>query len=153
MSISQTLCTSFKQQLLLGVHDFRVGGTGDTFKLALYTGAASLGPDTTAYTTSNEVSGPGYSAGGITLTKLGTGSGDNTGFTSFSNAVFAGATFTAYGALIYNTTPSALGPDGSVLVNPAVCVLDFGGARTVTANTFTIQFPANNASNAIIRIG
>ena len=151
MSISQTLCTSFNQQLLLGVHDFRVGG--DTFKLALYTGAASLGPDTTAYTTSGEITGTGYSAGGATLTNLGVGVGNELGFTSFANVTFPGATFTAYGALIYNTTPSALGPTGNVLVNPAVCVLDFGGARTVTANTFTIQFPAFNANNAIIRVG
>jgi len=150
VSISQTLCTSFKQQMLLGVHDFRVGG--DTFKLALYTSLADIGAATTAYTTTGEISGTGYSAGGVTLTSLGTGADNGVGFTSFANAAFPGATFTAYGALIYNTTPSALGPTGNVLVNPAVCVLDFGGARTVTANTFTIQFPANNAANAIVRI-
>jgi hypothetical protein len=151
VSISQTLCTSFKQQLLLGVHDFRVGG--DTFKLALYTTMADLGAGTTAYTTSGEISGTGYSAGGITLTSLGASAADGTGFISFANATFSGASFTAYGALIYNTTPSALGPTGGTLVNPAVCVLDFGGARTVTANNFVIQFPANNAANAIVRVG
>jgi hypothetical protein len=151
MSISQTLCASFKQQILLGVHDFRVGG--DTFKLALYTSNADLGASTTVYTSNGEISGAGYSAGGIALTNLGVSNSNDVGFTSFSNAVFVGATFTAYGALIYNTTPSALGPDGLTLVNPAVCVLDFGGARTVTANNFTVQFPANNSANAIIRIG
>lgn len=155
MSVVQSLCTSFLQQLLLGVHDFRVGGTGDTFKIALYTANANLGPDTTAYTTSGEASGANYTAGGISLTNIGTGA-DTTSqvaFTNFANAVFTNVTLIARGALIYNTTPSALGPDGNVLVNPAVCVLDFGADRSVTGSNLTVQFPANNANDAIIRIG
>lgn len=154
MTISQTLCTSFLQQLMLGVHDFRVGGTGDTFKIALYTANATIGPNTSAYTTSGEVVGANYTAGGITLSNLGTGS-DTTSqvaFTNFANAVFTNVSLTARGALIYNTTPSALGPDGA-LTNPAVCVLDFGADRTVSGQNFVVQFPPNNAVNAIIRIG
>jgi hypothetical protein len=150
--INQTLCTSFKRELLLGVHDFRVSG-GDTFKIALYTANADLGAGTTAYTSAGEVSGPGYVAGGIVLTSEGTASNNATGYANFLTATFPAATLTARGALIYNTTPSALGPGGVVLINPAVCVLDFGADRTASNSTFTIQFPANTAESAIIRIG
>jgi len=149
--ISQTLCTSFKQELLLGVHDFRVSG-GDTFKIALYTAAANLGADTSQYTSVEECTGAGYVAGGVTLTRLGVATGGTTGFASFSNAAFAGVTLTARGALIYNTTPSANGASGSPLTNPAVCVLDFGEDKAVVADTFTVVFPANDATSAIVRI-
>jgi len=153
VSLSQSLCTSFKQQLLLAVHDFRVGG--DTFKIALYTGNASLGPGTTAYTSDGEVTGTGYTAGGIALTSLGTGANATSmvAFADFVDAVFSGVTLTARGALIYNSTPSALGPDGNPLVNPAVCVLDFGAERSAVGQDFTVQFPAADATNAIVRIG
>ena len=151
--LNQTLCTSFKAQVLLGVHDFRVTG-GDTFKIALYTAVANLGPDTTQYSATGEATGTNYTAGGIILTRLGvtTNNATQQGFTSFVNAVFTNVTLTARGALIYNTTPSANAADGTPLVNPAVCVLDFGEDKTVTAQNFTIQFPANLASQAIVRI-
>ena len=151
--LNQTLCTSFKAQVLLGVHDFRASG-GDTFKIALYTAVANLGPDTTQYTTTGEVTGTNYTAGGIVLTRLGvtTNDANNQGFTSFGNAIFSNVTLVARGALIYNTTPSANAEDGTVLVNPAVCVLDFGEDKTVTTNNFVVQFPVNAASTAIIRI-
>lgn len=151
--LSQTLCTSFKAQVLLGVHDFRATG-GDTFKIALYTAAANLGPNTTQYTTAGEATGTNYTAGGIILTRLGvtTNEANNQGFTSFGNATFSNVTLTARGALIYNTTPSATAEGGAVLVNPAVCVLDFGEDKVVTANNFVVQFPVNAALTAIIRI-
>jgi hypothetical protein len=147
--IVQTLTDSFKQQLLLGVHDFRVGG--DTFKLALYTAEADLGAGTTAYTSTGEVTGGGYSAGGAILVSEGVSVQNGTAFVTFTNVVFPGATFTTRGALIYNTTPSANGPDGA-LTNPSVAVLDFGSDKTVTSNSFTIQFPADTPAAAIIRI-
>jgi hypothetical protein len=149
--INQTLCTSFKRELFLGVHDFRVVG-GDTFKLALYDATADLGADTVAYTTAGEVSGPGYTAGGIVLTRMGTEQSGTTAFTDFQTVAFTGATFTARGALVYNTTPSALGPSDGPLVNPAVCVLDFGSDKTVTSGTFAVQFPPRSATTSIIRI-
>lgn len=151
--LNQTLCTSFKAQVLLGVHDFRQTG-GDTFKIALYTANANIGPNTTQYTTDGEVTGTNYTAGGITLTRLGvvTDTASEQGFTSFGDATFSNVTLTARGALIYNTTPSANAEDGTVLVNPAVCVLDFGSDKTATAANFVIDFPTNTASTAIIRI-
>jgi hypothetical protein len=137
------MCTSFKVQLMQGVHNFTTG-TGNTFKLALYDNNASFTAATTAYTSSNEVANSGsYSAGGGTLTNITPTSSGTTAFTDFADLSFTSATITAYGALIYNS--SAAG-------NPAVCVLDFGGAKTSTSGTFTIIFPAATASDAIIRI-
>ena len=137
------MCTSFKQQILQGVHDF-TASTGDTFKLALYDNSASFTAATTAYTATGEVSASGsYSAGGGTLTNITPTSSGTTAFTDFADLSFTSATITAYGALIYND--SAAG-------DPAVCVLDFGGAKTSTSGTFTIIFPAATASDAIIRI-
>lgn len=146
MAITQAMCTSFKDELLEGVHDFRAVG-GDTFKLALYTSAATLGASTTAYTSSNEVSASGsYSAGGGTLTNISPTTTGTTAFTDFDDISFTSATITARGALIYNTTPT------HTYTNPAVVVLDFGGDKTSTSGTFTIQFPTASASDAIIRI-
>ena len=145
MPISQAMPTSFKQQLLEGVHDFRASG-GDTFKLALYTSAANLGASTTAYSATNEVSGAGYSAGGATLSAVNPSTSGTTALTDFADVTFSGATITARGALVYNTTP------GHTYTNAAVAVLDFGSDRTSTAGDFTIVFPAADATNAIIRI-
>jgi hypothetical protein len=136
------LCTSFKVELLVGTHNFTTG-TGDTYKLALYDNSASFTAATTAYTATNEVSGTGYSAGGGTLTNVTPTSSGTTAFIDFADLTFSTATITAYGALIYNS--SAAG-------NPAVCILDFGGAKTSTAGDFTIVFPTADASNAIVRI-
>jgi hypothetical protein len=136
------LCTSFKVELLVGTHNFTTG-TGDTYKLALYDNSAAFTAATTAYTVTNEVSGTGYSAGGGTLTNVTPTSSGTTAFIDFADLTFSTATITAYGALIYNS--SAAG-------NPAVCILDFGGAKTSTAGDFTIVFPTADASNAIVRI-
>ena len=140
------MCTSFKDQILEGVHDFRSSG-GDTFKIALYSSAATLGATTTAYTSSNEVANSGtYSAGGGTLTNVTPTTTGTTAFTDFDDISFTSATINARGALIYNTTPT------HTYTNPSVAVLDFGGDKISTSGTFTIQFPAADASNAIIRI-
>ena len=142
------MCTSFKQQILQGVHDF-TASTGDTFKLAMYDNSASFTAATTAYTATNEVTASGsYSAGGGALTNITPTTSSTTAFTDFNDLSFTSATITAYGAMIYNTTPTS----GFSLTNPAVCILDFGGAKTSTAGTFTIVFPTADASNAIIRI-
>jgi hypothetical protein len=140
------MCTSFKDQLLEGVHDFRSSG-GDTFKLALYTSSATLDATTTAYSATNEVANSGtYAAGGGTLTNISPTTSGTTAFTDFSDLSFTSATITARGALIYNTTPA------HTYTNAAVAVLDFGSDKTSTTGTFTIQFPMADASNAIIRI-
>ena len=159
MAITQAMCTSFKAELLLGVHDFRPSAdTGaDVFKLALYSSSASLDANTTAYTASNEVSGPNYTAGGQALTNNGVtatniNANTGTGFTDFADETFTNVTITARGALIYNTTPSANSNANTTLTNAAVCVLDFGADKTSTDGDFTIIFPTNDASNAIIRI-
>ena len=136
------MCTSFKKELLEAKHNFLNSG-GNTFKLAMYTNSASFTAATTAYTTSNEVSGTGYSAGGGTLTRVDPSSSGTTAFTDFSDLTFSSATITARGALIYNDTASG---------DPTVIVLDFGGDKTSTAGDFTIQFPTVDASTAIIRI-
>ena len=141
MAITQAMCTSFKVELLTGTHDF-TNSTGDTFKLALYTSSATLDASTTAYTVSNEASGTNYSAGGGTLTNVTPTSSGTTAFTDFADLTFSSATITARGCLIYNSTDS----------DKAVAVLDFGGDKTSTNGDFTIQFPAADASNAIIRI-
>ena len=137
------MCTSFKVELMQAVHNF-TASTGNTFKLALYDNSASFTAATTAYTATNEVANSGtYSAGGGTLTNVTPTSSGTTAFTDFSDLSFTSATITAFGALIYNDTAAG---------DPTVCVLDFGGAKTSTAGTFTIVFPAADASNAIIRI-
>ncbi len=156
MPITQAMCTSFKAEILLGVHDFRATG-GDTFKLALYTSSANIDANTAAYTASNEVTGTNYTAGGGTLANLGVVTSTNTastgtGFTDFSDLTFANSTITARGALIYNTTPSANSNANTTLTNAAVCSLDFGSDRTSTAGDFTIIFPTATNTTAIIRI-
>lgn len=147
MTIAQTATTSFKVELLQAVHNF--GPTSpNTFKVALYTAAANVGPTTTVYTTSGEVVGTGYTAGGNTLViSTSPTSGDNqssvpTAFISFSNTSWPNSTFTARGALIYNATQG----------NKSVAVLDFGADKTVTNDTFQIIFPTPDASSAIVRI-
>lgn len=138
--------TSFKQQLLEGVHDFRLTG-GDTFLCALYTNSATFTAATTAYTATNEVGASGtYSAAGGTLTRISPTVSGTTAYTDFADLAFTGATITARGALIYNSTPA------HTYTNPVVAVLDFGADRTATDGTFTVQFPTADASNAIIRI-
>jgi hypothetical protein len=141
MAITQAMCTSFKKELLEGVHNFKNSG-GSTFKLALFTSSASLDAATTAYSTSNEVSGTGYSAGGSALTRVDPSTSGTTALTDFADLTFSTATITANGAVIYN--------DGAS--DAAVIVLAFGGDKTSTAGDFTIQFPTADASNAIIRI-
>jgi len=156
MAITQAMCSSFKAELMLAVHDFRNTG-GDTFKIALYLSTADIDANTTAYTATNEASGTNYSAGGVSLTNTGVNvtninANTGTGFTDFSDATFTNVTVTARGALIYNSTPSANGVANTALTNAAVCVLDFGSDKTSTDGDFTIIFPTNDASNAIIRI-
>ena len=141
MAISQAMCTSFKQELLVGTHNF-TASSGNTFKLALYTSDASLGAGTTAYTSSNEASGTNYSATGAALTSVTPTTSGTTAFCDFSDLTFSNVTITARGALIYNDTQS----------DKAVCVLDFGGDKTATAGDYTITFPTADASSAIIRI-
>jgi hypothetical protein len=143
------MCSSFKQQLLEGAHDFRSSG-GDTFKLALYTSSATMSDTTTAYAATNEVPNSGtYAAGGGTLTNVSPslpGSPTTTAITDFADLDFTTATITARGALIYNTTPA------HTYTDPSVVVLDFGTDKTSTSGTFTIVFPAATAAAAIIRI-
>jgi hypothetical protein len=144
------MCTSFKVQLMQAAHDFRATG-GDTFNIALYTNSASFTAATTAYTATNEItntSGSAYVAGGSALTRVDPTSSGTTAFTDFADVSWTSASFTARGALIYNTTPTT----GLGLTNPTICVLDFGSDKTVSAGTFTIVFPTADASNAIIRI-
>jgi len=137
------MCTSFKVELMRAVHNFTTS-TGNTFKLALYDNSASFTAATTAYTATNEVAASGsYSAGGGALTNVTPTSTSTTAFTDFADLSFTSATITAYGAMIYND--SAAG-------DPSVCILDFGGAKTSTAGTFTIIFPTNDSTNAILRI-
>ena len=138
MAISQAMCSSFKEELLQGIHDFLT----DTFMIALYTSSATLGASTTAYTTSNEVVGTGYTAGGNTLSGTTVSLSGTTAFVDFSDSTWSTATITARGALIYNSSKS----------DKAVAVLDFGADKTSTAGNFTVQFPTNDASSAIIRI-
>jgi len=141
---TNAICNSFKKQLLEATHNFSNPG-GNTFKLSMYTNSATLGKSTTSFTTGNEVSSPsgGYSSGGKALVNTGTSLATNTAITDFSDLSFVGVTITARGALIYNDTATG---------DPAVAVLDFGGDKTATAGTFTIQFPAFTTSAAILRI-
>jgi len=137
------MCTSFKQQLMQGVHNFTTG-TGNTFKLALYTNSASFTAATTAYTSSNEVGNSGsYTAGGGALTNVTPTTSSTTAFTDFDDLTFTSATITARGALIYNDTAAG---------DPSVVVLDFGSDKASTAGDFQIVFPTADASSAIIRI-
>ena len=145
MAITSAVCTSFKVELLKGVHNF-TATTGNTFKLALYTSSASLGAGTTAYTTSNEItntSGTAYTAAGATLTSVTPVADSTTAVCDFNDVSYTSATFTANGCLIYNDTATG---------DPACAVVAFGGDKTVTSGTFTIQFPTADATNAIIRL-
>jgi len=141
MPITQSMCTSFKQEILVGTHNFTLT-TGDVFKIALYTSAATLSAATTAYSATNEVAGTGYTAGGLALTNVTPTTSGTTAYVDFADATWSTATITARGALIYNSSKS----------NKAVAVLDFGADKTSTAGDFTVQFPAFDATNAIVRI-
>lgn len=148
MAISQAMATSFKVEILDGIHAFgtsvvRASTTPDTFKIALYTSSATLSAATTAYTTSGEVPSTGnYTAGGNTLTNVAPTSSGTTAFTDFDDTTWANATITARGAMIYNSTQG----------NKCVAVFDFGSDKTSTDGDFTIIFPTPDASNAVIRI-
>lgn len=138
MAITQTWTTSFKRQVLLGEHDLDT----DVLKIALYTSSAVLGPDTTAYTTVGETSGTGYTAGGIPLTNVTVSSGNGVAYVDFDNPSWAGASFTARGALIYNSSKS----------NKSMFVLDFGTNQTAVNENFVIDLPANNPTFAVIKL-
>ena len=144
MDITQAMCNYFKKQLIEAEHNFKSTG-GNTFKIALYTSSATLDSSTTAYTTSNEVVGTGYTAGGNTLTNISPTTSGTTAFVDFNDSTWSTATITARGAMIYNSTSVNY-------TNPAVCILDFGTDKSSSAGNFTIQFPVADASNAIIRI-
>jgi hypothetical protein len=139
--ITQTACTVFKSNMLKGLENFNTG-TSYTYKIALYTALADLGDDTTAYTSSNEVTGTGYTAGGVVLTPttILSDTEDNTAYLSFANVTWTPANFTCRGALVYNST-----------TNAAVFVLNFGSDKTATTS-FTVQFPTANSTSAILRI-
>jgi hypothetical protein len=137
MAFDQTLTTSFKQDILLGVHDLET----DTLKMALFLATADLGADTTVYSSAGETSGTGYVAGGNTLTGVTVLTSGTTAYVDFADPVWNPASFTARGALIYNASKS----------NKAIAVLDFGADKTATT-TFTVQMPANTASSALIRV-
>jgi hypothetical protein len=141
MAITQTLCVSFKEELLEAKHNFSAAG-GSTFKIALYSSSANLDATTTAYTATGEVVGTGYTAGGATLTNISPSSSGTVAYADFADVSWAAASFTARGALIYNSSAE----------NRAVMVLDFGLDRTVTAGTFSVTFPTADSNNAIIRI-
>ena len=155
MAITQAMCTSFKQELLQGIHNFTNGsgggttpstGTGNAFKLALYTSSATLSSSTTAFTSSNETSGTGYSSGGGALTNVTPTTSSTTALTDFADLTFGSSSITARGAMIYNSSTTA----GSA--NRAVLILDFGADKTSSSGDFTIQFPTADSSSAIIRI-
>ena len=144
MTISSAICNSFKQEILVGTHNF-TASSGNSFKLALYQSDASLGAGTTAYSTSEEItntSGSAYTAGGKAITSVTPVLDGSTAVCDFADISFTSASFTANGCLIYNDTQS----------DKAVCVVAFGGDKTVSSGTFTIQFPAAAASTAIVRI-
>ena len=144
MAITSAICTSFKVELLKGVHDF-TATTGDTFKIALYDSDATLGASTTAFSTSEEItntSGTAYTSGGATLTSVTPVASSTTAVCDFADVSYTSASFTANGALIYNSSDS----------NAAVCAIAFGSDKTATNGTFTIQFPTNDATNTILRI-
>jgi hypothetical protein len=133
------MCNTFKEELLKGIHDFLT----DTFKIALYTNSATLGPATTVYTTSNEASGANYTAGGNTLTGATVSLSQGIAFVTFSTTTWVSGNFSARGALIYNSSKA----------NRAVAVYEFGEIKTVSSGNFQIQFPPNNPTDAVIRIG
>jgi len=142
MAITSAVCNSFKTEVLKAVHNFTNGQ--NQFNLALYTSSATLNKSTTAYTTSNEVAnGNGYTTKGAALTNVTPALSGDTAVCDFANISFTSASFTANGCLIFNETASG---------DPAVCAIAFGGDKTVTSGTFTIEFPAADASNAILRI-
>ena len=136
------MCTSFKKELLEAKHNFLLSG-GSTFQIALYDDNSSFTAATTAYTTSNEITGTNYTAKGNTLTRIDPSSSGTTALTDFADTSWTTATFSAMGAMIFNDSASG---------DPSVVILDFGALKTATAGTFTIAFPAADASNAIIRI-
>ena len=145
MAITSEICNSFKVEILTGVHNF-TASTGDTFNLALYTSTATLDKDTTAYSSTNEItntSGSAYSAKGNALTSVTPVLSTDTAVCDFANTSWSSASFTARGCLIFNDTAAG---------DPAVCAIDFGGDKTVTSGTFTIEFPAASAGTAIIGI-
>jgi len=137
MAIIQTQTTSFKAELYQAIHNL----TTDTLKIALYTNNATLNADTTAYTTTNEITGTGYTAGGVTITGVTINSSEYTAYVSFNNPSWPSASFTTRAALIYNSSKA----------NRSIAVLDFGAVKTVSGTTFTITLPANTASAALIR--
>ena len=144
MTISSAICNSFKQEILVGTHNF-TASSGNSFKLALYTSSATLNKSTTAYSTSNEISntsGSAYTAGGKALTSVTPALSTDTACCDFADISFTSASFTANGCLIYNDTNA----------DRAVCAIAFGGDKTVSSGTFTIQFPTADASNAILRL-
>ena len=146
MAISSVLQNSFKAELLGGYHSFNAPGdtpAGSAFKIALYDDTAVIGTTYTAYSASDEVSGTGYSSGGEALTNTGVAKSTVTSYTDFSDVSWTSASFTARGCLIFNDSHAT---------DAAVCAIDFGGDKTATSGTFTIQFPAAAASTAIIRI-
>ena len=150
MAIASVLTNTFKEELLQAGQNFNASGdtpAGDAFKIALYDDNASMGTTTTVYSASDEVSGSGYSACGNALTNTGTDKSTVTAFTDFSDTSWTSASFTAAGCLIYNTDVLS-----GFTTNRSVCTIDFGGNKTVSSGTFTIQFPTNNSSSAIIRI-
>ena len=140
---TSVICNSYKKELFDGTLNLKQSG-GNSFKLALYTSSATLGKSTTSFTSDNQVSNSGqYASGGGALTNGGTSLSTDTAIVDFADRSFTGVTLTARGALIYNDTATG---------DPAVCVLDFGGDKTATSGTFTIQFPAFTASAAILRV-
>ena len=141
MAITSAICNSFKVEILKGVHNF-TASTGNTFNLALYTSSATLGAGTTAYTTSEEITGTGYTAKGAALTSITPTLDSTTACCDFDDVSFTSASFTANGALIYKSGGT----------NAAVCAIAFGSDKTATNGTFTIQFPTADATNAIIRL-
>tara|TARA_R110000822_G_scaffold28200_1_gene83958 strand:- start:954 stop:1424 length:471 start_codon:yes stop_codon:yes gene_type:complete len=155
MAITQAMCTSFKQELLQGVHNFTSGsgggtttttGSGNAFKIALYTSSASLSASTTAYSGTNEASGTGYSGGGNALTNVTPTTSSTTALTDFADTTWTSSSITARGAVIYNSSTAA----GSA--NRAVLVLNFGSDKVSSSGDFTITFPTADSSSAIIRI-
>ena len=138
MAIQQTMCSSFKQQLFLAQHDLST----DVIKIALYTSASSIGPDTTVYTVTDEVTGTGYVAGGNTLTGVTVLLSGTTAYVDFADSTWAASAITARGALLYNNSKS----------NKAIAVLDFGADKTSTGTPFVVQMPTNTATTALIRI-
>ena len=144
MTISSAVCNTFKQEILVGTHNF-TASSGNAFKLALYTSSASLGAGTTAYATTNEISntsGSAYTAGGKVIVSVTPALDGSVACCDFADISFTSASFTANGCLIYNDTQA----------DKAVCVVAFGGDKTVSSGTFTIQFPAASSSAAIVRI-